>query len=285
MANKSLSLNTIAYIKSEIGEDSAFAEWCNFICDNEPKIQIVASTSMFEVYTSECTSDMLLITNSNETIKLAKSYGIACVGYIPNRDRFLRCSYVIEGFDEVDIDYLNKIYLRFHNIPWTITATDRCIIRELTLEDMDALFDLYSKPGMTKYVEPLFDYEEELEYERKYIENMYGYFGYGMWLVFSKESGELIGRAGLEHRDYNGDGDELELGYMIAPEYQNMGYATEICTAIIKYAKDNLDFNRINCLIDDDNIPSIRLATKLGFKHVGSSTASGTNMEHFVLSL
>lgn len=39
---------------------------------------------------------------------------------------------------------------------------------------------------------------------------MYGYYGYGMWLVFDKASGELIGRAGLEHREFP-DAVELEL--------------------------------------------------------------------------
>ena len=77
---------------------------------------------------------------------------------------------------------------------------------------------------MTDFVEPLYDYETELEYQKAYIENMYGFYEYGMWLVLSRETGKLIGRAGLEHD---------ELGYMIAPELWNQGYATEVCRFII----------------------------------------------------
>ena len=55
-----------------------------------------------------------------------------------------------------------------------IGETDRCLIRELSLSDLPALYELYDKPGMTDFVEPLYDYETELEYQKAYIENMYG---------------------------------------------------------------------------------------------------------------
>ena len=89
---------------------------------------------------------------------------------------------------------------------------------------------------------------------------MYGFYEYGMWLVFSKETGKLIGRAGLEHD---------ELGYMIAPELWNQGYATEVCHFIIDYARENTDFEELYCRIDERNEASVRLAKKLGFTNSG----------------
>ena len=58
---------------------------------------------------------------------------------------------------------------------------------------------MYAEPGMTDYMEGLYEYEEELEYQKAYIENMYRFYGYGIWLVFEKKTGTLIGRAGVEH--------------------------------------------------------------------------------------
>ena len=130
----------------------------------------------------------------------------------------------MESLAELDIDYLERVRRRYNHIPWDIGETDRCLIRELSLSDLPALYELYDKPGMTDFVEPLYDYETELEYQKAYIENMYGFYEYGMWLVFSKETGKLIGRAGLEHD---------EMGYMIEPELWNQGYATEVCRFII----------------------------------------------------
>ena len=140
------------------------------------------------------------------------------------------------------------------------------------------VYELYDKPGMTDFVEPLYDYETELEYQKAYIENMYGFYEYGMWLVFSRETGKLIGRAGLEHD---------ELGYMIAPELWNQGYATEVCRFIIDYARENTDFEELYCRIDEKNVASVRLAKRLGFVRngqIGNERNTG-GLDRYVLSI
>ena len=154
-------------------------------------------------------------------------------------------------------------------------------MREITMDDMDALFALYEQKGITDYTEALYPREQEEEYERAYIANMYRYFGYGMWLVCRKDTGEIIGRAGLEHRDYP-EGTELEMGYLIAPKEQHKGYATEVCRAILEYADSELDFPRVNCLIERENINSIRLVEKLGFTFLEETDVAGKPMERYI---
>lgn len=200
-------------------------------------------------------ADCIWIVSNRQQKQIADSLGIASVGEPQCGTR-----YAVESLAELDIEYLERVRRRYNHIPWDIGETDRCLIRELSLSDLPALYELYAKPGMTDYVEPLYDYETELEYQKAYIENMYGFYEYGMWLVFSKETGKLIGRAGLEHD---------ELGYMIAPELQNRGYATEVCRFIIDYARENTDFEELYCRIDERNTASVRLAKKLGFTNSG----------------
>lgn len=200
-------------------------------------------------------ADYIWILSSKQQKQIADSLGIASVGEPQCGTR-----YAVESLAELDIEYLERVRRRYNHIPWDIGETDRCLIRELSLSDLPALYELYAKPGMTDYVEPLYDYKTELEYQKAYIENMYGFYEYGMWLVFSKETGKLIGRAGLEHD---------ELGYMIAPELQNLGYATEVCRFIINYARENTDFEELYCRIDERNTASVRLAKKLGFTNSG----------------
>ena len=227
----------------------------------------------------------LLIAATDSTIALGKELGIATMAYmnpgIPGQS-YSGVDMLVEGFDEVDVDFLEKVWQRHHRIPWTILETERCIVRELTLDDLDALFELYGDGEIDKYTDSLYPYEEEKEFQRAYIENMYRYFGYGLWLVFSKESGKLIGRAGLEHREYNGE-IELELGYIIGGSYQGKGYATEICEAILAYAKENTGFDRINTLIEDGNIPSKKLSEKLGFVHEEDFDLAGKVMHRYIL--
>lgn len=229
----------------------------------------------------------LLIAATDTTIALGKQLGFATIAYanptFPNQN-YTGVEMLIEGFEEIDIDFLKKQYQRFHNIPWTILETERCIVRELALTDLDELFALYADAEITRYTEGLYSYEEELEFQCAYINHMYRFFGYGMWLVFSKESGALIGRAGLEHRDYDEE-TELELGYVIGTKYQRQGYATEICEAILKYAAEQTEFARINCLIERENRSSIRLAEKLGFHVVEKYELDEKIMHRFVREL
>lgn len=233
-------------------------------------VSLYDSIADLKKLTTEEKGTTLFIAATDSTIAIGKELGVATMAYlnpdIPNQS-YSGVEMLVEGFEEVDVDFLEKVYQRYHRIPWTILETERCVVRELTLDDMDELFKLYEDGEIDKYTDPLYPYEEEKEFQRAYIENMYRYFGYGLWLVFSKETGELIGRAGLEHREYHEE-IELELGYIIGTKYQGQGFATEVCEAILEYAKENTGFERINALIEEGNIASENLAKKLGFAHV-----------------
>ena len=65
--------------------------------------------------------------------------------------------------------FFQKVYERAHNLPWTILETKRCVIRELSMEDLPALFELYAHPEVTRFMEPLFEWEKEKEYQEKYM--------------------------------------------------------------------------------------------------------------------
>lgn len=237
---------------------------------NDVEIELYKFTEDLKEVIQREKTHTLLMAATDTTIALGKILGIATMAYanpeIPNQT-YAGVDMLVEGFEEVDVDFLEKVYQRHHHIPWTILETERCVVRELTLEDLDDLFDLYRDGEISRYTDDLHTYEEEKELQRAYIENMYRYFGYGLWLVFSKDTGALIGRAGLEHREYH-DEIELDLGYVIGTKYQRQGFATEICQAMIEYAKENTGFERINVLIKEGNLASEKLAQKLGFLHV-----------------
>ena len=82
--------------------------------------------------------------------------------------------------------------------------------------------------------------------------------------MFDKKTGELIGRAGIETNEDCGDG-EAELGYVIRPDRQHQGIATEVCAAILAYAGKELGLRRIFARTHRDNLPSTVLLRRLGF--------------------
>lgn len=82
-----------------------------------------------------------------------------------------------------------------------------------------------------------------------------------------RESGELVGAIGLvvgrEH-------DRAEIGYWIAVEHWNRGYATEAARAVIRYGFEELNLNRIFAVHFARNAGSGRVMQKLGMRHEGS---------------
>lgn len=284
----------LLYAESEIAQEQYLKKWmsekapqCGIVCQKveEPvtKQTIQQAITKSGVSAEEC----LMVLAKQLTWELTQEQNIASLPYInPTLGRqFFRGAWiVVEGFEEVDDDFLRKVYQRHHKIPWTVIVTKRCFLRELSLEDLDDLYLLYSDKEATKYVEPLYERKEEVDYQRAYIANMYEYYGYGMWLVCNKDSGEIIGRAGLEHRECNGE-TVLEMGYFISANYQKKGYATEITKALIDYAKKELAFSHINCFIQKENVVSIHLATKLGFLFCEEVDNGKNKLQRYVLDL
>lgn len=185
---------------------------------------------------------------------------------------------LVEGFDEVDVQFLDRIMKRAQGLPWITVITERCYLREITTDDLDDLYALYAQPGITDYVEPLYDRPEEEQYTRDYIECMYRFYGYGMWLVYDRESHALIGRAGFSHQDL-GDEIVLEMGYIIGVPYQRQGYATEVCEKLLAFAREHLsDFGSVNCFVEPGNTASLALLRRLEFTSYGTVVISGKEM-------
>ena len=177
-------------------------------------------------------------------------------------------------------DYLERVYRRYVGEPWEILETERCTLRESTEEDVEAFYRIYQEPSVTRYMEPLFaDKEEEKNYIRQYRENMYEFYGFGIWSVLLKETGELIGRAGLDMR---AGFETPELGFVVGVPWQGRGLAEEICGAILAYAEKELGITRVQAMVEPANTVSLRLLKKLGFQKSGEYDEGG---KHYFLLL
>lgn len=209
--------------------------------------------------------DILLITDREDFYKACVEGDIAFLLYFNEANQsqsFPKASYAITTLEGIELSYLEQVYNRFYHIPWHILDTNRLSVREMTVEDLDGLYHVYDHPSITKYMEGLYeDRQKEEAYTKDYIKNVYGFYGYGLWIVEDKSSGEIIGRAGLSHREGY---EEPELGYVIGQPYQNKGYATEVCRAIIKYGTEEIGFKHFNAFVHRDNSSSIRICEKCG---------------------
>lgn len=182
---------------------------------------------------------------------------------------------LIEELGSINLRLLSNIYLRFHNEPVVIAETDRLFIREMKLSDLDELYRLYEPASITRFLEPLYESrQEEEEFLEAYIKCMYGFYGYGMWALVDKDSNRLIGRAGLDNREVDGE-IQIELGYMVGVPYQRQGYAYEAAVSILKFAVNELECEFVNCFVNKNNTASAALLKKLGFKYVYEAYIEG----------
>lgn len=201
-----------------------------------------------------------------------------------NRDQdFSGVRYACENPEELDFDYLEKVYRRYVGIPWDILTTDRCLVRETSVGDLDAFYEMYAEPSVTQYTEGLYpEPAQEEAYLQDYTEHMYYFYNYGVWTICEKTTGQVIGRAGFSNREGYKD---PELGFVIGVPWQRQGYATEVCKALLEYGKEELGFEQVQMLVMPENGVSLRLAGKLGFHRQNQVTWEGILYERLLREL
>ena len=214
------------------------------------------------------TEETLYVTDQKDTAEALRRAGEAVLIYLHSGNRnqdFSSYLFAVEDPEDLEPEYVERVYRRLKGLPWNILETDRCLIRETTPEDVEVFYRIYSNPAVTRYKEELYpEVEQEKQYVREYIEKIYTFYGFGVWTVVEKGSGAVIGRAGVSYRE---GFEEPELGFIIGVPWQGNGYAYEVCEAILAYASAALGFTKLQALVETENLPSIRLCRKLGFDY------------------
>ena len=106
--------------------------------------------------------------------------------------------------------------------------------------------------------------------------------GFGHWVLELRETGELVGRAGLF---YPPDWPSLELGWTVARPHWGNGYAGEAARASMEWARAELGADHLISLIADDNRRSQRVAEKLGMEQEGRAQVRGFDLRMYGIDL
>ncbi len=91
-------------------------------------------------------------------------------------------------------------------------------------------------------------------------------YGFGLWLLRDRATGELVGRGGLQYTDAIG-GLAVEAAWAIVPERWGQGLATELARASVRVAFDALRLREIIAITLPDNLASRRVMEKAGFAY------------------
>jgi ribosomal-protein-alanine N-acetyltransferase len=137
--------------------------------------------------------------------------------------------------------------------------TTRLRVRDIRPADLKTLLDYYSKKANMRFISDGRYTWSLTELEDRYKKQNINYpHGFGIFAVELKETGELIGEAGL----FNSFGDThvLELGYIIDSSYWRKGYGREVCQGLIDYGFKQLCVKRLIARMYANNTASVMLS-------------------------
>jgi len=156
--------------------------------------------------------------------------------------------------------------------------TERLILRELLLSDVDGMFELDSNPNVHLFLgnKPVKNVEESLD-QIKNIQQQYIALGTGRWAVVLKETGEFMGWSGIKFitNEINNHKDFYEIGYRFIEKHWRKGYATEAGKAFVDYAFNVMKVEALYAYADAGNEGSRKILEKLGLRYVNSFKYEG----------
>lgn len=158
-----------------------------------------------------------------------------------------------------------------------ILETSRLVLKGFTPEDMTFIFEQLPKEEIKK----LLGHRSDEEFQKEESKQKKGYATYNrsfvLFLLIEKETQTIFGRCGLHN--WNADHSRAEIGYSIEiPEFKQKGFMSEAVESIIAFGFRDLKLNRIEALVGEDNIPSLKIISKFNF------TKEGLLREHFNIS-
>lgn len=152
-----------------------------------------------------------------------------------------------------------------------ILETERLTLREMERSDLPDLAEMLQDPEvMYAYEHDFTDQEVQAWLDRQ--RSRYARDGFGLWAAVLRETGEMVGQAGLTKQPCQGR-QVLEIGYLLKKRFWGRGYAREAAAACKRYAFEILGSDKVYSIIKADNLASIRVAESVGMTREASFTA------------
>ena len=151
--------------------------------------------------------------------------------------------------------------------------TERLLLRRLTPADAAALHRCTGDPAIMRYWHPGPDADVPATAARiAEIAAHWREHGFGDYGVLARDSGELVGFAGLHHIAGMA---EVNLGYALVPARGRCGLGTELCATLLAQGFTDLGLPEIVAVIDPRNAASVALAERSGLRLRRETTWQG----------
>lgn len=145
-----------------------------------------------------------------------------------------------------------------------ILETERLYLRELTQADFSDLAEILQDPEvMYAYEHDFTDQDVQAWLDRQLAR--YQKYGFGLWAVILKDTGEMVGQAGLTMQPCENQ-EVLEVGYLLKKRFWHQGYAREAAKACKEYAFQTLEAEKVHAIVKISNAASIQVAESIGME-------------------
>ena len=163
----------------------------------------------------------------------------------------------------------------------TSIETSRLILQPFESGDVEAAFAWFGDPTVMRFTPtgPDASPQQTTARLRKYHEHQTAH-GFSKWIILDRGSARPMGDAGLLMlKEYSW----IDLGVRLAQSYWGKGLATEAAYAWVCAAFDDFQLDRLGAFVHPENLASIRLLEKLGFRIERQETIMGMNSIVFSL--
>jgi RimJ/RimL family protein N-acetyltransferase len=170
-------------------------------------------------------------------------------------------------------------------MPIPVLETERLTLRGHRLDDFLPCAAMWADPAVSRQLgRKPFTEEESWTRLLRYVGH-WSLLGFGYWVVEEKASGKFAGEVGFADykREMESPVKELpEIGWVLPVWAHGKGYATEAARAALLWGDEHFSPPRTTCIVSPDNLPSIRVAEKCGYRNLQFSSYKGHPIVVFV---
>ena len=157
-----------------------------------------------------------------------------------------------------------KMYFK----PFPKIKADNLLLRFNKFRDIKDIYEIYKEKEVCKYSDILV-YDSIYDARYYYFNNLKKYLKKCCYsfMVEDTNINKVIGTVSITQCSYNYK--IVQIGYSFNKNFHKKGYATKAVSAFIEFCFNKLETERVEALVLPENIASIKLLEKLGFKNEG----------------
>ncbi len=143
----------------------------------------------------------------------------------------------------------------------------------VSTDDFDDLLALWSDEDFTRHIMGRALGREEVWFRLLRDLGHWAAMGHGNWTIRLRDDGTYLGSVGVfdYRREMEPPFDAPELGWGVAPGFQGRGYAAEALAAALAWTDRQLE-GRTVCMISPENLASLKLAARVGYRPYARAT-------------